>query len=183
MKHPYLTAMTGLTTFLAGTALAVPSAAQQRGAAPTAAAKPTAQPATRTELARAADSTFQKIDTNSDRSLSKAEIDAAEARRSQQVAQNVQSRIAQEFAKLDTDKNGQLSLAEFRAAAPQVRVNPNASTQVLQRLDVNKDGKISPDEYRAPMLASFDRIDLNKDGTISSDERAKAAAARTASNK
>lgn len=132
-------------------------------------------------MVKQAEANFQKVDTNNDRALSKAEIDAAQVRAQQQAAANIQQRLNQEFTKLDTDRNGQLSLAEFRAAAPAVRpADGNASATAMQRLDANKDGKISVDEYRAPILAGFDRIDTNKDGTISADERARAQAARTA---
>jgi Ca2+-binding EF-hand superfamily protein len=145
-------------------------------------ARPAPQPQTRANLIKTAEANFQKVDTNNDRTLSKVEIDAAQARAQQQAAQNVQTRMSQEFTRLDTDRNGQLSLAEFRAAAPPVRPPAaNASTVALQRLDANKDGKISIEEYRAPLVAGFDRIDTNKDGVLSADERAKAAAARTAS--
>ena len=183
MKHNLLTAAGLAVTFAAASAFATPSIAQ-RTAAP-ATAKPAAKTPTRADIIRSADATFAKVDTNGDKSLNKAEVDAAEARRAQQASQNVQSRISQEFTKLDTDKNGSLSLAEFRAAAPTVKINPNASQQAISRLDTNQDGKIGADEYRAPMLAAFDRADTNKDGTLSADERSKAAKARqqTASRK
>jgi Ca2+-binding EF-hand superfamily protein len=132
-------------------------------------------------MVKQAEANFQKVDTNNDRALTKPEIDAAQGRAQQQAAANIQQRLNQEFTKLDTDRNGQLSLAEFRAAAPAVRpADGSASATAMQRLDANKDGKISVDEYRAPILAGFDRIDTNKDGTISADERARAQAARTA---
>ena len=50
---------------------------------------------------------------------------------------------------MDTDKNGQLSLAEFKAAAT-AKVSPGNSDRALQRLDANKDGKVSAAEFRAP---------------------------------
>ena len=144
-------------------------------------AKPAQQrPANRADVVKQAEASFHMVDTNNDRSLTKPEIDAAQARSQQQAAANIQQRLSQEFTKLDTDRNGQLSLAEFRAAAPIPRAGANASATAMQRLDANKDGKITVEEYRAPMLAGFDRVDTNKDGTISEAE-GKAAAARTAS--
>jgi Ca2+-binding EF-hand superfamily protein len=135
-------------------------------------------------MVKQAEANFLKVDTNNDRALSKSEIDAAQVRAQQQATVNIQQRLNQEFTKLDTDRNGQLSPAEFRAAAPAVRpADSSASATAMLRLDANKDGKISIDEYRAPILAGFDRIDTNKDGTISADERARAQAARTASKK
>jgi Ca2+-binding EF-hand superfamily protein len=86
-------------------------------------------------------------------------------------------RVDDEFKKLDADKNGQLTLAEFRGATPTVRANAGASTAIIQRLDSNKDGKITVEEFRAPILAGFDRIDTNKDGTINPAERTTAEAA------
>ena len=81
--------------------------------------------------------------------------------------------MEQEFSALDQDKNGQVSLAEFKAGATaRVAQSPEVT---LQRFDSNKDGKISPAEYGAPVLSVFDRTDANKDGQVTADE-AKAAA-------
>jgi Ca2+-binding EF-hand superfamily protein len=135
--------------------------------------------ATRAQVISQADATFARSDTNNDRVITKTEVEAAQARAFQIAQQNIQTRLAQEFTKLDTDKNGQLSLAEFRAAAPQVRpAGAEVSNQVIQRLDSNKDGKISIEEYRAPILAAFNAADLNKDGTVTADERQRSAATR-----
>ena len=61
--------------------------------------------------------------------------------------------MEQQFTALDTDKNGQVSLAEFKAAATaRVSSNPAAA---LQRFDANKDGKVSAAEFRAPALADL----------------------------
>ena len=184
MSHPFLSIAAAIAVTATAPAMAAaPSAAAplRLASAQAPGAKPAQQrPATRADMIKQSEANFQKVDTNNDRALSKAEIDAAQARSQQQATLNIQQRLNQEFTKLDTDRNGQLSQAEFRAAAP-VRPTGTASATALQRLDSNKDGKISVDEYRAPMLAGFDRIDANKDGTISADERARAQAARTAS--
>ena len=115
---------------------------------------------------------FKTVDLNGDGLLTLPEINAAETKRQQQTVLKLQNQMAQQFNKLDTDKNGQLSIAEFRAAAPQVPAVPaNAGALALQKLDLNKDGKVSSDEYRSPMLASFDKVDTNKDGQLSVAER------------
>ena len=86
--------------------------------------------------------------------------------------------VEAEFTKLDTNKDGQLSKAEFMAAAPTgSNVQPNGAA-IVSQLDKNKDGKISLDEYRAPRLAVFDKLDANHDGTISAAERQSVASAR-----
>jgi Ca2+-binding EF-hand superfamily protein len=189
VSHPFLSiaALVAVSATAPAFASAPSTAAPQRLASAQApgAAKPAQQrPATRADMVKQAEANFLKVDTNNDRALSKSEIDAAQVRAQQQATVNIQQRLNQEFTKLDTDRNGQLSLAEFRAAAPAVRpADSAASATAMLRLDANKDGKISVEEYRAPILAGFDRIDTNKDGTISADERARAQAARTASKK
>jgi Ca2+-binding EF-hand superfamily protein len=84
-----------------------------------------------------------------------------------------------EFTKLETNKDGQLSKAEFMAAAPVSPSTPANGAALLSQLDKNKDGKVSIDEYRAPVLARFDTLDTNKDGTISAAERQAAQAKAT----
>lgn len=161
-------------------ALATPAFAVAQAQAPKPATTAPAQsPPTRAVLIRNLETSFKAVDTNGDGTLNVPEVNAAEARRQQNMIQQVQTRYAQEFGKLDTDKNGQLSLAEFRAAAPQPKYSGNAGQLALQKLDKNKDGKVSADEYRAPMLAGFDQMDTNKDGTLSQAER-QAQAAKTA---
>ena len=83
-------------------------------------------------------------------------------------------RRSEMFAKLDTNKDGQLNTAEFNAAAPlpqRPKANP---AEALRKSDSNKDQKLSAAEFRAPPLANFDKIDLNRDGTVSVDEQNKA---------
>ena len=72
------------------------------------------------------------------------------------------------FSKLDTDRNGQLSMAEFAKAQsgpPQVNGQP-----FVTQLDANKDGKVSLVEHRAGKLRRFDNIDSDKDGTVTAAE-------------
>jgi Ca2+-binding EF-hand superfamily protein len=84
--------------------------------------------------------------------------------------------MEQQFTAMDKDKNGQVSLAEFKAAAT-AKVSPNAEA-ALQRFDANKDGKVSATEFRAPVLATFDQVDANKDGIVTQDEARKSATQR-----
>ena len=129
---------------------------------------------TRAELSAGLEANFKRADSNGDGTLIKAEIDAMQQRAVDSAAAAVRTRMEQEFGQLDTDKSGQLSRAEFLAAAPNPRVAAGDTT--LQRVDGNKDGKVTLDEYRSLMLAAFDSIDANRDGTITDAER---RAART----
>lgn len=144
--------------------------AAQSGAAPSAAQAP--QPVTRTALSSQLDASFSRLDSNADKSLSTAEIDAAQKRQIAEAQGVITKRIDAEFAKLDSNKDGQLSMTEFRAAAPTPKSAPPAD--LLGQFDKNKDGKVTQDEFRAVPLANFDRIDTNKDGTISEAEKSAA---------
>jgi Ca2+-binding EF-hand superfamily protein len=110
-------------------------------------------------------------------SPSSPELQAAEARIQQQRIVALRGRVEAEFTKLDTNKDGQLSKAEFMAAAPTNASTPPNGAALLTQLDKNKDGKVTLDEYRAPMVARFDQVDTNHDGVISDAER-KAATTR-----
>jgi Ca2+-binding EF-hand superfamily protein len=128
-----------------------------------------AKPITRNQFAAQLDNSFKTLDTNGDKALSQAEIDAAQARTAAQAQAAAGKRIEEEFAKTDTNKDGQLSLAEVKAKAPAPRMA--GSDQMIQKLDANKDGKIGQDEYRAIPLANFDRLDSDKDGALSPQEQ------------
>ncbi|HEU0311292.1 MAG TPA: EF-hand domain-containing protein [Sphingomicrobium sp.] len=132
------------------------------------------QPPTRAQVSAQLDANFKAIDTNGDKSLNAAEIEAAQARSVAQAKATIAQRLEAEFARMDGNKDGQLSLAEFKAAAPDPKTAP--ASELLGQIDRNKDGKVSLEEYRATPLANFDRLDTNKDGTISAQEQSAARA-------
>jgi Ca2+-binding EF-hand superfamily protein len=111
--------------------------------------------------------------------LSAPELQAAESRVQQQRIARLRTGVEAEFTKLDTNKDGQLSKAEFMAAAPTTPAQAPNGAAILTQLDKNKDGKVTADEFRAPQLAIFDRADTNHDGVISDAERKAAVAARS----
>jgi Ca2+-binding EF-hand superfamily protein len=96
------------------------------------------------------------------------------------------AQVAERFATLDTDKSGQVSLAEMsahhearkekreaRMAAKGKEMPDRAAREarIGKRADTNGDGQLSLAEMTAQAMARFDRIDTNKDGTIDAAER------------
>ena len=129
----------------------------------------TPQAMTKAEFLKGMDTRFASIDTNKDGFLTKEEIAVVQANALKRATAAREQRMEAEFKKLDTNNNGALDLAEFKAAAPAVRPAGTPDAMVAQ-LDSNKDGKVSSTEYRTPPLANFDRLDTNKDGTITPQE-------------
>jgi Ca2+-binding EF-hand superfamily protein len=119
------------------------------------------------------DTRFAALDTNRDGSVSKAEIEAAQAKALQEAQADQQQRMEAEFNKLDTNHDKSLSLAEFKAAAP-APTAAETPDQMIAAMDTNKDGKISAAEYRAQPLANFDKADANHDGVLTAQELAAA---------
>lgn len=106
-------------------------------------------------------------DANQDGQVSKAEFDSARAN---------------QFAKMDADKNGQVSAAEMQAHHEAMKAERMARRAERQKarmdkhlaiLDTNKDGQISQAEFAAKGAEHFAKMDANKDGQISADERRK----------
>ncbi len=164
--------MTRFLALAAAAALASPAIALAQSAQPAAQAP---RSETRADFAKDLDQRFGGVDANRDGFITKAELEAVQAKALQQANAARQQEVEGEFKALDTDKNGSLSLAEFKAA-----VRPLTAPKVdeaLTSLDKNKDGKVSLEEFRAPRLAMFDKVDANRDGTITEAE-VKAAAPR-----
>ncbi|NUT00274.1 MAG: hypothetical protein HOP96_04810 [Sphingomonas sp.] len=139
------------------------------GTAAGARAQSAPQATVRADLVKTVDGNFDKGDVNNDGFLSRNEI----ANMTGKAAQQLISRMEQEFTQMDKDKNGQVSLAEFKSAATAKLAGNSEAT--LQRLDSNHDGKVSPNEFRAPALTAFDRVDANKDGKVTPEEAKKAS--------
>jgi Ca2+-binding EF-hand superfamily protein len=141
---------------IAASAMAAPPAAK----APAAPARPAAVPVPRTDFIRTMDAEFGRMDANQDKVVTRAEIEQFE-----RAANLVQARAAARvlFARMDTDKNGQLSPAEFEQMVTPAAPNP---APVLAQNDLNKDGRITLVEYRTAKLANFDRMDADKDGIV-----------------
>lgn len=129
-----------------------------------AAAAPAAQPLARATFISTMDGEFRKVDGNKDGQLTRIEIEQFQTAANRARAQ-LRSRAL--FARLDADKNGQISAAEF-AKLP---LNPpKADASGLLKFDTSKDGKVSLLEHRTATLANFDRLDIDKDGSVSAAE-------------
>lgn len=149
---------------LAGAALAATAIPATAFAQAPAQAQQAPQSQTRATFTQNVDATFNIVDANKDGFVTRAEIEAAQTKQLQELKARQQAELSAEFKKLDTNKDNQLSMAEFNAgAAPLPATAPDAP---IAHLDTNKDGKISRDEYRAPKLADFDKADKNHDGTL-----------------
>jgi Ca2+-binding EF-hand superfamily protein len=138
------------------------NAQQARKPASAANAGPTAVPVPRTDFIQTMDIEFRKMDTNRNNILTKTEIEQFQRGAIQAEAR---ARVHALFAQLDSDKNGQLSAAEF-ASMPVTVASANAAP-ILGQHDLNRDGTITLVEYRTAKLANFDRMDADKDGIVS----------------
>ena len=156
-------------------AAAAVTAAQTTPARPAAQAPRAGAPAnatqTRATVLRSLDNTFKSIDRNGNGTLDAAELSAAEARTQQQRIAARRGQVDAQFTRLDTNKDGALSKAEFMTLAPTAAASSNNGATMVGQLDKNKDGRVSADEYRAPILTRFDSADANKDGTLTQAER------------
>lgn len=119
----------------------------------------------RTNYIATMDQEFGKIDADKNGKVIRTEIEAYDLAA---ALGNARARAQATFVQLDTDRNGQISPAEFLkliTGSPSVDGRP-----LLAKLDLNKDGQISLIEYRAGKLAYFDQIDTDKDGVVTAVE-------------
>ncbi|MEO7623387.1 MAG: EF-hand domain-containing protein [Gallionella sp.] len=103
---------------------------------------------------------FQKLDTNGDGVVSKAEFNAFNARH---------------FKNLDTNKDGKLTPEELQGGHKQEMGHGDATTHLDRRFnaaDANKDGGLDRNEAsNMPMLSQyFDDVDTNHDGKVTRQE-------------
>ena len=108
----------------------------------------------RTEVAQQLDAEFKALDTEQRRqALRSPEVQAAIVKRAAEAQPMLLQRQKDEFAKLDTNKDGRLILAEYQAGTT-ISARDNAADIRMDALDAKKDGAISAAEYRAATLSA-----------------------------
>lgn len=138
-------------------------AAAQAGAQPARApAAPAAVPVPRTAFIQTMDTEFRQMDADKNNRVTRTEIEQFQQAVGLLQAQN---QVRALFVRLDTDRNGQLSAAEFSRMA--VAPAPPNPAPVMSQADLNRDGSITLVEYRTAKLVNFDRMDADKDGIVS----------------
>jgi Ca2+-binding EF-hand superfamily protein len=117
------------------------------------------------------------MDSNHDGYLEPNEIGDAQQKELGRARAAELQRFEAEFNRIDANRDGQVSKAEFMAVAPPAHPTETPQ-QMIGALDSNKDGKISLQEYGAKPLANFDKLDANHDGIVTPQEIEAARAAR-----
>jgi Ca2+-binding EF-hand superfamily protein len=101
----------------------------------------------------------EKVDTDGDQAISAEEATAAYTKN--------QARREEAFKKLDANKDGKLSPAEFD------------EPKTFKKMDASGDGFVSKAEFMAAAdqlaTVAFQKVDTNRDGQITADEAQKAA--------
>ncbi len=124
------------------------------------------QSVTRAKIVANADAEFLRVDVNKDGQMSRTEIENTQRA---SISARVNARNKALFAELDSDKNGQISPAELAKASPApepdaaavLRIDTNKDGQVslaehraatidtFTKIDANKDGMITATEVKA----------------------------------
>ncbi len=148
----------------------------------------------RTEVPAQVQRLFARLDTNHDGFITKAEVDALEAQRSQKIEKRAEGfKPDKIFDHVDANHDGKITVAEEQAAhnaravakgkAP-AQASATAFTGLFARADANKDGAVTRAEFdavgnqlrtrmeKAGMQHGlggrmFDVADANKDGRVS----------------
>lgn len=98
---------------------------------------------------------FSTLDANDDGKLQRDELPEA---------------LAAHADRLDTDKDGAISVDELKQAKPDREAMRAKLQDRLKRIDTNGDGLVQVDEAPEPLRAHFETLDANGDGALSPEE-------------
>jgi Ca2+-binding EF-hand superfamily protein len=137
-----------------------------------------AQDLPRTNFLQLMDAEFKKRDLDGNGKATRAEVEEFTKRAATAEAKQKNQEL---FSRLDVDKNGLISPAEFTALVPGPQF-VDVSAEMI-RFDKDRDQIITLVEYRTSTLANFDRLDADKDGILSAAEMTSLNAATPSSKK
>jgi Ca2+-binding EF-hand superfamily protein len=151
-----------MSKFLIGGAIAAIAATAAFAQSAPPAAKPAMhgrmlQTEARAEVAANVGKMFARLDTNHDGSITKTEVDAIDAQRSQKLEKRAEGfKPDRIFDRIDGNHDGKITVAEEQAAhnaravakgkAP-LQANATAFTGLFARADANKDGAVTRAEF------------------------------------
>jgi Ca2+-binding EF-hand superfamily protein len=127
-----------------------------------------AQDMPRTNFIQIMDAEFKKRDLDGNGKATRAEVEEYTKRAATAEAKQKNQEL---FSRLDVDKNGLISPAEFSALVSRPQF-VDVSAEMI-RFDKNRDQIITLVEYRTTTLANFDLLDADKDGILSAAELSK----------
>ena len=139
-----------------------------------AAAQTAPKPIPRAQYLQTVDGHFSGADTNHDGLLTKAEVAAQQQRDLDKAKAGLNQKFTVEFNRLDTNRDGKLSVQEFLAGIPALKLGEGAD-QMIARLDTNHDGRLSFEEWAVRTLTKFSGADANHDGALTREEFATTA--------
>lgn len=175
-------------------ALAVPALAQVAPAtSPVPQMKHVAKVQTRADVQTKVAEHFNRMDSNRDGFLTKAEADAAAQAFGGKRAERRAERGEQRFEQIDTNRDGSITRSEWDSAQAQRQQRIAARDQngdgradrarfghhgmggfggrMFEMADANHDGRVTLQEAQTAALQHFDMVDTNRDGRITPDER------------
>ena len=124
---------------------------------------------------------FARLDANRDGFVTQAEVQSRHAQRAQKRGERAQRRGERAFDRIDSNKDGQISRAEFAAAPRRGQRGMRAAGmragfggRMFGMADLDRDGRVSLAEAQQAALQRFDRLDLNRDGRLTPEERRQA---------
>ncbi len=168
---------------LTTTLLIATSAAALHAQEPAKPAAEEAKPLTKTQISEELNADYADLDADKDGKVTATEINSRLVKSAEAKLEEYRKARDETFAKLDVNKDGTISRAEFDEKAPLPKIKEPDATPFLAQFDANKDGAVSQDEFRSLTLANFDKLDANKDGTLSVAEQKGPAPAAAAKKK